>query len=115
MIEKICPKCRIPMNGERCIKKDCGCFTEMASTLYWCSDCNIPLYEKTCSLCGNEGYYITTDLRPVFPEENMLISILLKNDPYFYQKDSVWYGSGLYIINGEKIKLSVSKINKIPI
>lgn len=115
MIEKICPKCRIPMNGERCIKKDCGCLTEMASTLYWCSDCNIPLYEKTCSLCGNEGYYITTDLRPVFPEENMLISILLKNDPYFYQKDSVWYGSGLYIINGEKIKLSVSKINKIPI
>lgn len=112
MIEKICPKCRIPMNGERCIKKDCGCLTEMASTLYWCSDCNIPLYEKNCPLCGNEGEYISTDLRPVFPEENLLISILLHNDPFFFQKDSVWYGSGSYIVNGKKIKLSVTHINK---
>jgi phosphoadenosine phosphosulfate reductase len=84
----------------------------MSSTLYWCGDCNIPIYEKVCPICGREGSYISTDLRPVFPEENLLISILLADNPFEYQKDSVWYGSNSYIVNGKKVKLSVSKINK---
>lgn len=25
MIERICPKCRVPMNGEKCIKPNCKC------------------------------------------------------------------------------------------
>ena len=54
-------------------------------------------------------------MRPVFPEENVLISLLLSKDPKKYQKDSVWFGSGVYIINGEKIRLSITKINKLPI
>lgn len=43
MIERICSKCRVPMNGEKCVKPDCGCVTEMASTIYWCENCNIPI------------------------------------------------------------------------
>lgn len=112
MIEKICPKCRIPMNGERCVKKDCGCLTEMSSTLYWCDECNVPTYEKVCPSCGNDGKYIATDLRPVFPEENVLISLLLHDEPFYYQKDSVWFGGGAYIVNGTKVRLSVTQINK---
>ena len=115
MIERICPKCRVPMNGDKCIKPNCGCSTEMSSTIYWCKDCNIPIYEKVCPICGNEGKYVATDVRPVFPEENALISILLKKNPKEYQCASVWYGSGAYIIDGKKIKLSVSKVNKLPI
>ena len=115
MIERICPKCRVPMNGDKCIKPNCGCSTEMSSTIYWCKDCNIPIYEKVCPICGNEGKYVDTDVRPVFPEENALISILLKKNPKEYQCASVWFGSGAYIIDGKKIKLSVSKVNKLPI
>lgn len=115
MIERICPKCRVPMNGDKCIKPNCGCSTEMSSTIYWCKDCNIPIYEKVCPICGNEGKYVATDVRPVFPEENALISILLKKNPKEYQCASVWFGSGAYIIDGKKIKLSVSKVNKLPI
>lgn len=29
MIERICPKCRVPMNGDKCIKPNCGCATKM--------------------------------------------------------------------------------------
>ena len=102
MIERICPKCRVPMNGDRCVKPNCGCATKMSSTIYWCEECNIPIYENVCPKCGAEGKYISTDLRPVFPEENALISLILKNDPTKYQKSSVWYGSGMYIIDGKR-------------
>ena len=115
MIERICPKCKVPMNGEKCVKPDCGCTTEISSTIYWCNSCNIPVFEKNCSICGNETVYISTDIRPVFPEENLLISLLLKNDPFKFRKSSMWYGSNTYIVDGEKIKLSVSKINKLPL
>lgn len=112
MIERICPKCRVPMAGDKCIKPNCGHTTEMSSTIYWCHECNVPIFENVCPSCGNEGEYIATDVRPVFPEENCLVSILLKDDPFALQKDSVWYGSNAYIVNGKKVKISVSKINK---
>lgn len=48
MIERICPKCRVPMNGDKCIKPNCGCATKMSSTIYWCDDCNVPIFENIC-------------------------------------------------------------------
>lgn len=113
MIEKICPKCNVPMDGEKCVK--CGHTTETSSTIYWCSECNVPIFDNTCPVCGKEGKYIATDVRPVFMEENVLISIILSNDPYKYQNSSVWYGSGAYIIDGRKVKLSITKINNMEI
>lgn len=103
------------MNGEKCIKPDCGCVTEMSSTIYWCDECNIPIFDKVCPACGTEGKYISTDMRPVFPEENVLISIILKGDPAGYQHSSVWYGGGGYVVDGKKVKLSVTKVNKLPL
>lgn len=114
MIERICPKCKVPMNGDKCIKPSCGCTTKMSSTIYWCDECNVPIFEKVCPVCGTEGKYVSTDIRPVFPEENILISIILADDPAKYQQDSVWYGSGIYIINGKKVRMPVTKINKLP-
>ena len=115
MIEKICPKCRVPMNGDRCIKPNCGATTKMSSTIYWCDDCNVPIFTSECPVCGARGKYIATDVRPVFPEENMLISIILKDDPFKYQKSSVWYGGGAYIIDGKKVKFSITQMNKLPL
>ena len=89
MIERICPKCNVIMNSERCINPKCGHATEMSSTIYWCDECNVPTYQKICPICGREGHYIATDIRPVFPEENVLISLIISNDPFKYQKDSV--------------------------
>ncbi len=112
MIERICPKCNVIMNSEKCVNPKCGHVTQMSSIIYWCDECNIPIYENTCPICGKEARYIATDIRPVFPEENMLVSIILYNDPFRLQKESVWYGSNSYIVNGKKLKLSISKINK---
>lgn len=115
MIEKICPKCRIPMPGDKCINSQCGHVTVTSSTIYWCKSCNIPIFDKQCSKCGREADYIATDLRPVFPEEKLLLALLLGKEPLYYQNKSVWYGSNVYIVDGKKIRLPISKINKWPL
>lgn len=115
MIERICPVCKSPSSGEKCINPKCGHKTVMSSTIYWCKECNIPIYNDTCPVCGNKGKYMATDVRPVFPEENMLISLILTGNPFEFQKQSMWYGANNYIIDGVKHKVSISEINKWPI
>lgn len=115
MIERICPVCKSPSSGDKCINPKCGHKTVMSSTIYWCKECNIPIYNDTCPVCGNKGKYMATDVRPVFPEENMLISLILTGNPFEFQKQSMWYGANNYIIDGVKHKVSISEINKWPI
>ena len=81
MIERICPKCNVIMNSERCVNPKCGHMTQMSSTIYWCKSCLVPVYEKNCPLCSGSCEYLATDVRPVFPEENMLLSIIHTKDP----------------------------------
>lgn len=115
MIERICPRCKVPMETDNCINPKCGRHTEVSSTIYWCDDCNVPVFEKTCPRCGNEGRYITTDIRPVFPEEKLLLAVMLEEDVEELQKSSAWYGSSTYFVNGKKKKVSVGAFNSLPI
>lgn len=65
----------------------------------------VVIFEPICPRCGNEGKYIATDVRPVFPEERLLLALIQeKHDPHCYEQASVWYGGGAYIVNGEKRK-----------
>ena len=83
MVERICPKCKIPMNADKCVKTSCQTKTIMSVTLYWCEECNVPVFEPICPKCGKNGRYIATDIRPVFPEERLLLALIQdKLDPY---------------------------------
>lgn len=116
MIERICPKCGVPMPGERCLKENCKTKTISTVTIYWCDECKVPIFEKVCPICKGEGRYIGTDIRPVFPEEKLLLALLLdKEDPFFFDNKSVWANNNSYFVDGQKIKLYISKINKWPI
>ena len=87
MKELVCPRhmCKTPLG--KCMEWDideitgervqCNEKSVMSTTLYWCKQCNVPIYEESCPLCGEKGKYIATDIRPVFPEEKMLLAILL--------------------------------------
>lgn len=44
-------------------------------------------------------------------QENVLISLILGDNPQKYQESSVWFGSGMYIIDGKKVRLSITKLN----
>ncbi len=116
MIEKICPKCRVPMSGDKCAKLSCREKTVMSSTIYWCSECLVPVFEKECPCCGAEGSYFATDVRPVFPEERLLLGLIQGLDnPLCYDKASVWYGGGFYCVDGSRIRISLTVINKWPL
>ena len=80
------------------------------SEIYYCENCKTPLYDEMCSLCGHKGVYIGTDIRPVFPEERLLIEVIL-NCPFEFVGKSVWCTSGSsYYVDGKKIKLSLKEI-----
>jgi len=116
MIELICPVCNVPMESDKCIKPECQTKTVMSTTIYWCDECKVPIFDKQCPCCGHEGSYFSTDLRPVFPEEKLLLAIILKkNDLTCFDKSSIWCGSSSYIVDGKKLKISLNKINSMPL
>lgn len=108
MIKYFCKNCNINIESSEC--SICGARTEVESKLYWCSACNIPIYDEVCPICGTKGVYFTSDARPVFPEERLLIEVML-GKPFCFIKDSVWNGSGnRYYINGKRIPFSVTNL-----
>lgn len=116
MIEKICPVHNVPVLGESCSMAGCNEKPIISTTIYWCKECNVPSFYKTCSSCGGECEYIATDLRPVFPEEKLLLSIIwgLKS-PFALDDASVWNSSSGYFINGEKRAFSIKSVNQLPL
>lgn len=130
MIEYKCPKHKCPAKliyqGKKKIYKcseveidsitgekiECDSVPVLSSSIYWCKKCNVPIFEKKCNFCNNEGEYIATDLRPVFPEEKLLLAVLLEKDNVIeFDKKSVWNSSSGYIVDGKKIKISLKEIN----
>ena len=103
----------LPCTNNRCetsICPSCGGRADAISEIFWCQECQVPIYEKICPVCGQEGKKLTSDVRPVFPEERLLLEIILEK-PFAFEKDSVWNGNGNnYFVNGKKIKFSVKDL-----
>lgn len=108
MIRYHCPVCDLDINKSEC--SVCKSRAVVESKLFWCSNCNVPIYDEECPACHSKAKYFTSDVRPVFPEERLLLEILL-DKPLCYLRDSVWNGVGnRYYVNGKKIALSISKL-----
>ena len=111
MIRYFCETCNIECDLSTC--SVCGERTQIKSKLYWCKECDIPIYDEYCSLCGNKGKESTTDIRPVFPEERLLLEVLI-GEPFKFLKSSVWNGSGnRYIVDGNALKVSIADLMKM--
>ena len=112
LLKHICTKDNIRTKSSVC--PVCGDRTELEkSDIYWCENCKVPLYDKTCECCGSKGRRITTDIRPVFPEESLLLEILLDKEIGTYDNSSVWNCAGnKYLIDGERIKFSIKDLKE---
>lgn len=114
MIKYLCSDCKLETDMSVC--PHCGKRTQVnISELYWCSHCNIPTYDAVCPICGNKGKYFTSDARPVFPDERLLIELMI-GEPFKFINDSVWNGSGnRYFINGKKLDLKLGDFSQFDI
>ena len=78
--------------------------------MQWCSHCSTPIItalnqsdKNICPLCGGKTKYISADLRPVFPEERLLIEVLLKKPPNVWKDSSVWACNNRYYVDGKSV------------
>lgn len=110
MIKYECRKC----DGLICETSICPVCNERTyinkSEIFYCDNCNIPLFDKICPICNSEARYFGTDVRPVFAEERLLLECILDKLFAFAEK-SVWNTSGNnYYVNGEKIKFVIKDV-----
>ena len=108
-----CKNCNIETNEKTC--PVCGSETveDLPVEIYWCSECKIPVIHTInqadkgiCPICGNKTKYMSADLRPVFPEERLLLELLLDKEPNTYLKKSVWAANSRYYVDGKSISIS---------
>lgn len=109
-----CKNCNRETNSEIC--ELCGNVTEkdIPVLVHWCNNCKVPIIKSAdridkdiCPLCGKETSYLCTDLRPVFPEERLLIEILIAK-PFDYISKTVWAADNRYYIDGKSKTIPVS-------
>lgn len=107
-----CKNCNIETNEEKC--PICGEKTveDYPTEVYWCDNCRVPVMQEVnqadkgiCQRCGKPMKYLAADIRPVFPEERLLIEILLKKKPHQWINESVWASNNRYYINGKSVAL----------
>jgi phosphoadenosine phosphosulfate reductase len=86
-----------------------------APDIFWCSKCKVPiihqnnsLSKQTCPSCNSLIKYISSDIRPVFPEERLLAEILL-GIPFEWCKKSVWASNNRYYVDGKSVSFGLKK------
>ena len=108
-----CKKCNIETNEKIC--PVCGCDTveDLPVEIYWCNDCAIPVIHTsnaadkgTCPVCAGKTHYLTSDLRPVFPEERLLLAVLLDKEPDRFMNRSIWAVRSRYYVDGKSMSIS---------
>lgn len=107
-----CTQCNIETNDTVC--PICGVATieDLPVEVYWCNNCCVPVIQTTnqadkgiCPICGRTTKYLAADLRPVFPEERILLESLLGMEHDTLLKKSIWANNNRYYIDGKSMTL----------
>lgn len=107
-----CTQCNIETNDTVC--PICGATTieDLPVEVYWCNNCCVPVIQTTnqadkgiCPICGRATKYLAADLRPVFPEERILLESLLGMEHDTLLKKSIWANNNRYYIDGKSMAL----------
>ena len=114
-----CKNCKVEINEEICPVCGTKADLDIPVEIYWCDHCKIPLIRSVndvtkdqCPLCGGETKYLVADLRPVFPEERLLLELLQGVPAYSYAEKSVWASNSRYYIDGKAYALDTKTFEK---
>lgn len=102
-----CKDCKRETSQKICELCENATEEDLPVMVYWCINCKTPIIREAnrvdielCPLCNGKTSYMSSDLRPVFPEERLLIEILLE-EPLAFKEKSVWASNNRYFIDGE--------------
>ncbi len=108
-----CKKCNLETNEKMCPICSSETLEDKPVEIYWCSCCSVPIVHYTtdadkgiCPICGHITQFLTSDIRPVFPEERLLLAFLLNKKPDTLMNQSVWAMYSRYYINGKSVSIS---------
>lgn len=108
-----CKMCSLETIDKNC--PICGCETieDLPVEIYWCEGCKTPVIKlanqvdkNICPICDSSTKYLCKDIRPVFPEERLLLEFLLGREPNQFVESSVWATNSRYYIDGKPLSLS---------
>lgn len=111
-----CKNCKVETKEEIC--PICGQHTveTVPTDIYWCDHCKVPIIQEEnqpdkgiCPVCNTEMKYIAVDLRPVFPEERLLLEVLLNKKTNSLKDKSIWAENNRYYIDGVSKSISLKK------
>lgn len=98
----------------------CGSKTEavVPTDVFWCAECKTPIIrnrndadKERCPLCNGKAKYLAADIRVVFPEERLLLELML-DKPLAYKDCSVWANNSRYYIDGKSVSLTSKMYSK---
>lgn len=112
MIRYVCHNCD-DLECETSICPVCGKRTEIAeSQVFYCTKCNVPVFNEECDCCFEHCERLGSDVRPVFAQERLLLEVFL-GSPFKYAGKSVWCsGSKNYYADGKKIRVSLTEFSQ---
>lgn len=107
-----CKNCNMETNLEFCPVCGAGTVEDLPTEVFWCASCCTPIIKTSdqedkeiCPLCHGKTKYMAADIRPVFPEERLLLEVLLNKEENEFLEASVWASNSRYYINGKSISL----------
>ena len=92
---------------------------DMPVEIYWCAHCKIPILHKAnesdkahCLLCHEPIQYMCADLRPVFPQERLLLELMWKLEPNSLADKSIWASNSRIYIDGKAKSVTMALYKK---
>jgi len=113
-----CKDCNRETENNKC--ELCGNSTEqdIPVEIFWCDECKTPIIRLAndinkgiCTFCNGKARYMCAALRPVFPEERLLLEILAAK-LFEYKEKSVWASNNRYYIDGNPKAITKSYYSK---
>ncbi|MBR2142526.1 phosphoadenosine phosphosulfate reductase family protein [Anaerovibrio sp.] len=114
-----CKACKIETLEDKC--PVCGQPTDVdiPVEVYWCGHCKTPILyrvneaeKESCPLCHSSVHYLCADLRPVFPQERLLLELIWKLEPNSLVNKSVWASNSRFYIDGQAKTVSMALYKK---
>lgn len=112
MLKYICKQCD-NLESETSVCPVCGNRTTLVSSdIFYSTKNNVPVFSEVIPETGEVCKRISTDIRPVFAQERLLLEVVL-GCPMAFAGKSVWsIKNSIYLVDGKKYSINISELKK---